>query len=44
MQQANNIVQFSAPIMSELIADYTSRISKPEDEDPLVAIENKNLL
>ena len=44
MQQANNILaQFSAPIMSELIADYTSRISKPEDEDPLVAIRKQEL-
>ncbi len=44
MQQANNILaQFSAPIMSELIADYTSRISTPEDEDPLVAIRKQEL-
>jgi hypothetical protein len=44
MQQANNILaQFSAPIMSELIADYTARISKPEDEDPLVAIRKQEL-
>jgi len=44
IQESNNILaQFSAPIMSELIADYTSRISSPEDEDPLVAIRKQEL-
>tara|TARA_R100001224_G_scaffold44330_2_gene25560 strand:+ start:592 stop:3057 length:2466 start_codon:yes stop_codon:yes gene_type:complete len=44
IQQANNILaQFSAPIMSELVADYTSRIQSPEDEDPLVAIRKQEL-
>ena len=43
-QEANNILaQFSAPIMSELVADYTSRIQSPEDEDPLVAIRKQEL-
>ena len=37
------MAQFSAPILSELIADYTSRISKPEDDDPLVAIRKQEL-
>tara|TARA_R100000655_G_scaffold34735_1_gene67566 strand:+ start:486 stop:2951 length:2466 start_codon:yes stop_codon:yes gene_type:complete len=44
MQEANNILaQFSAPIMSELVADYTARIQSPEDEDPLVAIRKQEL-
>ena len=44
LQEANNILsQFSAPIMAELIADYTARISSPEDEDPLVAIRKQEL-
>jgi len=44
LQEANNILsQFSAPIMAELIADYTARISAPEDEDPLVAIRKQEL-
>ena len=43
-QQANNILaQFSAPIMSELIADFTSKIATPDDEDPLVAIRKQEL-
>ena len=43
-QEANNILaQFSAPIMSELVADYTARIQSPEDEDPLVAIRKQEL-
>ena len=42
--EANNILaQFSAPIMSELIAEYTAKISAPEDEDPLVAIRKQEL-
>ena len=44
IQEANNLLaQFSAPIMSELIADYTARIQSPEDEDPLVAIRKQEL-
>ena len=44
VQEANNILaQFSAPIMSELIADYTAKISAPADEDPLVAIRKQEL-
>ena len=43
-QEANNILaQFSAPVMSELVADYTARIQSPEDEDPLVAIRKQEL-
>ena len=42
--EANNILaQYSAPIMSELIAEYTAKISAPEDEDPLVAIRKQEL-
>tara|TARA_R100000781_G_scaffold27824_1_gene20655 strand:+ start:1347 stop:3803 length:2457 start_codon:yes stop_codon:yes gene_type:complete len=42
--EANNILaQYSAPIMSELIAEYTTKISSPEDEDPLVAIRKQEL-
>ena len=44
MQQANSIIaQFSAPIMSQLIQEYTSKITSPEDEDPLVAIRKQEL-
>ena len=44
VQEANNILaQFSAPIMAELIADYTAKISAPADEDPLVAIRKQEL-
>ena len=42
--EANNILaQYSSPIMSELIAEYTAKISAPEDEDPLVAIRKQEL-
>jgi len=44
MRQANNLLaQFSAPIMSQLIAEYTSKIASPDDEDPLVAIRKQEL-
>jgi len=44
MQQANSIIaQFSAPIMSQLIQEYTAKITSPEDEDPLVAIRKQEL-
>ena len=44
IQEANKLLaQFSAPIMSELVADYTARIQSPEDEDPLVAIRKQEL-
>ena len=44
MQEANNLLaQFSAPIMSQLIAEYTSKIASPDDEDPLVAIRKQEL-
>ena len=29
--------------MSQLIVEYTSKISSPEDEDPLVAIRKQEL-
>ena len=42
MREANNLLaQFSAPIMSQLIAEYTSKIASPDDEDPLVAIRKQ---
>ena len=44
MREANNLLaQFSAPIMSQLIAEYTSKIASPDDEDPLVAIRKQEL-
>ena len=44
MLEANNVLaQFSAPIMSQLIAEYTSKIASPDDEDPLVAIRKQEL-
>ena len=44
MREANNLLaQFSAPIMSQLIAEYTSKIASPDDEDPLAAIRKQEL-
>ena len=43
-QQAGDILaQFSAPIMAELIAEYSQKVSDPSDEDPLVAIRKQEL-
>jgi hypothetical protein len=44
LAQANDILaQFSAPILSELMIEYTNQISAPQDEDPLVAIRKQEL-
>jgi hypothetical protein len=37
------IAQFASPILAELVADYTQRISAPQDEDPLVSIRKQEL-
>ena len=42
-ESSNLLAQFSAPIMSQLIAEYTSKIASPDDEDPLVAIRKQEL-
>ena len=43
-QQAGDILaQFSSPIMVELIAEYSQKVSEPTDEDPLVAIRKQEL-
>jgi len=41
MQQL--VAQVSAPILAELVAEYTQKISAPTDEDPLVAIRRQEL-
>ena len=44
LTQANDLLaQFSAPILSELMIEYTNQISAPQDEDPLVAIRKQEL-
>jgi len=43
-QQAGDILaQFSAPIMAELIAEYSQKVADPSDEDPLVSIRKQEL-
>jgi len=44
MAQANDILaQFSAPILSQLMTEYSQQISVPQDEDPLVSIRKQEL-
>ncbi len=44
VQQAGDILaQFSAPIMAELITQYSQQVADPSDEDPLVAIRKQEL-
>jgi hypothetical protein len=44
VQQAGDILaQFSAPIMAELITQYSQQVEDPSDEDPLVAIRKQEL-
>ena len=37
------VAQFSAPILAELVNEYTQKISAPADEDPLVTIRKQEL-
>ena len=42
--QANDILaQFSAPIFAQLTEEYTTEVSDPTDEDPLVTIRRQEL-
>ena len=42
--QANNVLaQFSAPIMSELMIQFSQQIGTPSEEDPLVTIRKQEL-
>jgi len=44
VQQAGDILaQFSAPIMAQLITEYSQNVADPSDEDPLVAIRKQEL-
>ena len=44
VQQAGDILaQFSAPIMAQLITEYSQSVADPSDEDPLVAIRKQEL-
>ena len=42
-QSADILAQFSAPILSQLMTEYSQQISAPQDEDPLVAIRKQEL-
>ena len=37
------VAQFSAPILAELVNEYTEKVSSPSDEDPLVTIRKQEL-
>ena len=43
MQAGDLLAQFSAPIMAELISEYSKQVENPNDEDPLVAIRKQEL-
>ena len=44
MQQANDLLaQFSSPIMSELMQQFSQEVATPPQEDPLVAIRKQEL-
>ena len=42
-QAADILAQFSAPIMAQLITEYSQKVADPSDEDPLVAIRKQEL-
>ena len=43
MQRNDLLAQFSAPILSQLVVEYTEKVSSPSDEDPLVTIRKQEL-
>jgi hypothetical protein len=44
VQQAAQILgQFSAPILAQLVSEFTETVSSPADEDPLVTIRKQEL-
>jgi len=43
MQSNDLIAQFSSPILSQLINEFTEKIGPPSDEDPLVTIRKQEL-
>jgi len=43
MQAKDLLAQFSAPILSQLIVEFTEKIGPPSDEDPLVTIRKQEL-
>jgi len=43
LQMQQLVAQFSAPILAELVNEYTQKISAPQDEDPLVTIRKQEL-
>ena len=43
-QQGQDLLaQFSAPVLAELVNEYTQKIGAPQDEDPLVTIRKQEL-
>jgi len=43
VQMQRLVSQISAPILAELVAEYSQKVSAPTDEDPLVAIRRQEL-
>ena len=43
LQMQEIVAQFSGPILAELVAEYTEKVSAPKDEDPLVTIRKQEL-
>ena len=43
-QSADILAQFTAPIFSQLMTEYSQQISAPQDEDPLVAIRKQDIV
>ena len=43
LQMQQLVAQFSAPILAELVNEFTEKVSAPKDEDPLVTIRKQEL-
>ena len=43
LQAGDILAQFSSPMLAELLAEYITAVSAPQDEDPFVAIRKQEL-
>jgi hypothetical protein len=43
IQSDELVAQFSSPILAELVAEYSQKISAPSDEDPLITLKRQEI-
>jgi hypothetical protein len=43
LQSDELVAQFSSPILAQLVAEYSEKISAPSDEDPLITLKRQEI-